>query len=104
LLGFIRIALTWCARARSSDRIVDVSDLGILATNWQGNGNFSQADFNLDGHIDVTDLGHSRHQLAEELIRHRDGGSKFGNRKPQPGCAGSEHRPIASNIVAVFVG
>jgi hypothetical protein len=39
------------------DRHVDVTDLGILATNWQGTGTFSQADFNLDGHIDVTDLG-----------------------------------------------
>jgi hypothetical protein len=39
------------------DRIVDVTDLGILATNWQGNGDFAHADFNLDGHIDVTDLG-----------------------------------------------
>jgi glucose/arabinose dehydrogenase len=40
------------------DRIVDVTDLGILATNWQTTGRtFSQADFNYDGVVDVTDLG-----------------------------------------------
>jgi hypothetical protein len=40
------------------DRSVDVSDLGILATNWQGIGKtFSQADFNYDGKVDVSDLG-----------------------------------------------
>ncbi len=40
------------------DRIVDVSDLGILATNWQGSGmTFAQGDFNYDGVVDVTDLG-----------------------------------------------
>jgi hypothetical protein len=40
------------------DRTVDVTDLGILATNWQSTGvGFSQGDFNLDGFTDVTDLG-----------------------------------------------
>ena len=40
------------------DRVVDVTDLGILATNWQGTGkNFAQADFNYDGIVDVSDLG-----------------------------------------------
>ena len=40
------------------DRKVDVTDLGILATNWQGTGKtFSQGDFNYDGVVDVTDLG-----------------------------------------------
>jgi hypothetical protein len=35
-----------------------VSDLGILATNWQGTGKtFLQGDFNYDGVVDVTDLG-----------------------------------------------
>jgi hypothetical protein len=39
------------------DRIVDVGDLGILATNWQGTGKtFSQGDFNYDGKVDVGDL------------------------------------------------
>jgi hypothetical protein len=37
---------------------VDVTDLGILATNWQSTGrSFSQGDFNYDGIVDVTDLG-----------------------------------------------
>jgi len=40
------------------DRTVDVSDLGILATNWQlSSRTFSQGDFNYDGVVDVTDLG-----------------------------------------------
>jgi hypothetical protein len=40
------------------DRVVDVSDLGILATNWQGTGKtFNQGDFNYDGIVDVSDLG-----------------------------------------------
>ena len=40
------------------DRHVDVTDLGVLATNWQGSGKtFSDGDFNYDGVVDVTDLG-----------------------------------------------
>lgn len=40
------------------DRVVDIADLGILATNWQGSDRtFSQGDFNYDGTIDITDLG-----------------------------------------------
>lgn len=40
------------------DGSVDVTDLGILATNWQGTGkNFGQGDFNYDTKVDVTDLG-----------------------------------------------
>jgi hypothetical protein len=40
------------------DRVVDIRDLYILATNWQGSGKvFSQGDFNYDGKVDATDLG-----------------------------------------------
>ena len=39
------------------DGIVDVSDLGILATNWQVSGSSVGGDFNFDGLVDVTDLG-----------------------------------------------
>ena len=40
------------------DGDVDVADLGILATSWQGtNKTFSQGDFNYDGVVDVSDLG-----------------------------------------------
>jgi hypothetical protein len=39
------------------DAVVDVTDLGRLATNWQSTGTFSMADFSYDGLIDVTDLG-----------------------------------------------
>jgi hypothetical protein len=40
------------------DRTVDITDLGILATNWQkSNRVFSQGDFNYDGTVDITDLG-----------------------------------------------
>jgi hypothetical protein len=40
------------------DRIVDITDLGVLATNWQASSrNFSQGDFSYDGAVDITDLG-----------------------------------------------
>ncbi len=40
------------------DRIVDITDLGILATNWQGSPRtFSQGDFNYDTKVDISDLG-----------------------------------------------
>ena len=39
------------------DGAVDVTDLGVLATNWQGSGAFADGDFNYDGVVDVTDLG-----------------------------------------------
>ncbi len=41
----------------SLDGFVDISDLGILATNWQTAGTWSKGDFNLDGFIDISDLG-----------------------------------------------
>jgi hypothetical protein len=40
------------------DRIVDINDLSILATNWQQTGRtFSQGNFNYDGKVDAKDLG-----------------------------------------------
>jgi hypothetical protein len=39
------------------DGQVDVTDLGALATNWQNSGVWSAGDFNYDGFVDVTDLG-----------------------------------------------
>jgi hypothetical protein len=39
------------------DGKVDVTDLGALATNWQTNSDWSGGDFNYDGVVDVTDLG-----------------------------------------------
>jgi hypothetical protein len=40
------------------DRVVDVSDLGIVATNWQSSGRtFAEGDFNYDRVVDVSDLG-----------------------------------------------
>jgi hypothetical protein len=40
------------------DRKVDISDLGILATNWQkSDRTFSGGDFDYDGDVDVNDLG-----------------------------------------------
>jgi fibronectin-binding autotransporter adhesin len=39
------------------DGQVDVTDLGALATNWQTAGLWTSGDFNYDGFIDVTDLG-----------------------------------------------
>jgi predicted outer membrane repeat protein len=40
------------------DRKVDINDLSILASNWNGSGKvFSQGDFNYDGKVDAKDLG-----------------------------------------------
>jgi hypothetical protein len=42
----------------SRDAQVDVTDLAILAMNWQGTGKvFTQGDFNYDGKVDAADLG-----------------------------------------------
>lgn len=39
------------------DGVVDITDLGILATNWQEPANWLGGDFNADGVVDITDLG-----------------------------------------------
>jgi hypothetical protein len=39
------------------DGKVDVTDLGALATNWQTSNVWAGGDFNYDGFVDVTDLG-----------------------------------------------
>lgn len=39
------------------DGVVDITDLGALATNWQGSGVWTSGDFNFDGFVDITDLG-----------------------------------------------
>lgn len=39
------------------DGVVDITDLGNLATNWQSTGTWTGGDFNHDGIIDITDLG-----------------------------------------------
>lgn len=39
------------------DGIVDVTDLGALATNWQTSANWLGGDFNSDDFVDVSDLG-----------------------------------------------
>ena len=39
------------------DRKVDISDLGILATNWQMPGTFSNGDSDYSGIVDISDLG-----------------------------------------------
>lgn len=55
--GDVAIKLTWGADA-NLDGKVDVGDLGILASNWNGTGKaFHQADFNFDGLVNVGDLG-----------------------------------------------
>ncbi|HWA50643.1 MAG TPA: choice-of-anchor Q domain-containing protein [Dongiaceae bacterium] len=40
------------------NRMVDLNDLYILASNWRGSGKvFNQGDFNYDGKVDAKDLG-----------------------------------------------
>jgi hypothetical protein len=39
------------------DGIVDITDLGLLATNWQGAASWLGGDFTGDGFVDISDLG-----------------------------------------------
>jgi glucose/arabinose dehydrogenase len=39
------------------DRVVDIVDLGVVATNWQRAGAHPQGDFDGSGYIDINDLG-----------------------------------------------
>jgi hypothetical protein len=52
----ILIKYTWIGDA-NLDGQVDVTDLGRLATHWQSAGDWSGGDFNYDGLVDVSDLG-----------------------------------------------
>lgn len=52
------------------DRSIDITDLGILATNWQGTGRtYSHRDFNYDGAVDITDLGILMTNWQATLVR-----------------------------------
>ena len=56
--GDYRLNFFSLAGDANHDGIVDITDLGILATNWQTSPrNFSQGDFNYDGQVDISDLG-----------------------------------------------
>lgn len=48
--------LTW-AGDTNLDGFVDVADLGALATQWQAAGDWTEGDFNYDGVVNVADLG-----------------------------------------------
>lgn len=52
----ILIKFTYAGDA-NLDGQVDVTDLGALATNWQTSNVWTGGDFNYDGFVDVTDLG-----------------------------------------------
>jgi hypothetical protein len=52
----ILVALTFSGDA-NLDGKVDVTDLGALATNWQTSSVWSGGDFNYDAFVDVSDLG-----------------------------------------------
>ncbi len=63
------------------DRLVDISDLGVLATNWQQSPrDFSQGDFNYDQTVDITDLGmlatNWQSSLPAPFAREAAGGSR----------------------------
>ncbi len=52
----VTVGYTWYGDA-NLDGQVDVTDLGALATNWQTSSVWAGGDFNYDGFVDVTDLG-----------------------------------------------
>jgi hypothetical protein len=55
-LGNLLVKYTYYGDA-NLDGQVDVTDLGALATNWQTSSAWSGGDFNYDGFVDVSDLG-----------------------------------------------
>src|SRR5204863_4396784 len=52
----IKVKYTYLGDA-NVDGQVDVTDLGALATNWQTSNVWAGGDFNYDGFVDVSDLG-----------------------------------------------
>ncbi len=50
-------ALPSIAGDANLDGVVDISDLGLLATNWQAAGSWLGGDFTGDGFVDISDLG-----------------------------------------------
>ena len=54
--GNLLVKYTYAGDA-NLDGQVDVTDLGALATKWQSSAEWSGGDFNYDGFVDVTDLG-----------------------------------------------
>lgn len=55
--GEVIAVLAYAADA-NLDGLVDVGDLGVLASNWNGSGKYwTEADFNYDGFVNVGDLG-----------------------------------------------
>jgi len=52
----VTVAYTYYGDA-NLDGQVDVTDLGALATNWQTANVWTGGDFNYDGFVDVSDLG-----------------------------------------------
>jgi hypothetical protein len=60
----VLIAFTYIGDA-NLDGQVDVTDLGALAENWQASAMWTGGDFNYDGFVDISDLG----MLASEWQR-----------------------------------
>src|SRR5438477_11939249 len=56
-LEAIGVTHNWLGGDANLDGVVDVTDLGALATHWQLTGQWSDGDFNGDGRVDVADLG-----------------------------------------------
>lgn len=52
----VLVKYTWYGDAQL-DGMVDITDLGRLATNWQMAGNWEQGDFDYSNFVDITDLG-----------------------------------------------
>jgi hypothetical protein len=52
----VLVKYTWYGDAQL-DGMVDITDLGRLATNWQMAGGWAQGDFNYDNFVYITDLG-----------------------------------------------
>lgn len=81
------------------DRVINITDLGILATNWQQSPRtFSQGDFNDDGTVDITDLGILATNWQKELAP-APGTAWTSPRSPGSPRAAA-HRRVAEAVLA----
>lgn len=55
--GQLTLTATATGGDANLDGVVDISDLGLLATSWQTAGNWLAGDFDASGFVDISDLG-----------------------------------------------
>lgn len=82
------------------DGAVDVSDLGLLASQWQQAGAWDQGDFNYDGSVDVSDLGDLATQWQAGVTGPLAPGASFEAALRGVGLAGAIPEPAGASLLA----